>query len=178
MLCSSLTAILLFNQFSLVVMFLGFVAPVAIGIVLRVKKKIKSFWAARTTHDRQVLLLINLTFYVILMALCNAVRIPSSIKIIPLIQIVIMLASLVCLHYPWGKYINGHFAALAAFLSYGVIVGIFTGITITKPILFFTVLFGVKAYLWLEKHQTTGREIATSTLLGVVVTGLCGFLIG
>jgi membrane-associated HD superfamily phosphohydrolase len=178
MLCSSLTAILLFNQFSLIVMLLGFVAPVAVGMVLRVKKKIKSYWAARTTHDRQVLLLINLTFYVILMAWCNAVRIPSSIKIIPLIQIVVMLASLVCLHYPWGRYINGHFAALAAFLSYGIVIGIFTGITVTKPILFFTVLFGIKAYLWLEKHQTNGREIATSVLLGAVVTGLCCVLIG
>lgn len=167
--CPVLTAILLGNRLSIFVLLLGLVGPVVMGLLLLWTKKISSFWSAHSVHDRQLLLLVNIIFYGTLLALFHLAQVPISLKLLPIIQTLFMVLSLPLL-LTSRFHVNGHFVALAAFISYGTAISIHTSISAITPILLFTVLFGIKGALWIDMHQSTGREIALSALLGMCST--------
>lgn len=175
-LCVATCALALSNSFSLIVLLMGFVAPVCVGLAMRLAKKITFYWAPRSKHDRLLILMINLTFYVALIALCNRVGVPRSVKIIPLIQTVIMLVSAALL-IANKSIVNEHFATPVAYTTYAVSIAVFSGITMTEPVILLILLIGAKSYLWINMHQTTGREVAASTLLGIVAAALCIWLV-
>ncbi|MDY5969408.1 MAG: hypothetical protein SPJ13_05295 [Bacteroidales bacterium] len=151
---------------------LGFVAPVTIGLVMQKTKKIKSYWSANSTHDRRLLILVNLIFYTSLLTFCNGIGIPPIIKVVPLITLVVLVATWVLIIFPWGD-VNGHFVALTMLITYLTLLTFKIGLNLALPAIAAIVLMGIKSYLWMEESSMTVRSLLMSTLLGLTVTISC-----
>lgn len=172
---TSVTAMMAPPFLDIEVLLLGFAFPALIGLMALRKKKLQAYWDANTMNDRRIIILINLVFYITLMAIFTATRVNGVIRVIVLFANVIMFLSLVLIYVPkWS--VSGHFASLAAIITYICILGGRMNLDLTKVAIAYILIFGIKAYLWLETGQTNGREITVSALLGCVASFTCFYL--
>lgn len=154
------------------VFLLGFFFPALVGLIMLHRKKLQAYWDANSTKDRRLIIIVNLIFYITLMTIFTATKVNGVIRVIVLFANVIMFLSLVLIHIPkWS--VSGHFASLTAVITYICILGERMNLDLTNVAITFILLFGIKAFLWLETEQTTGREIVVSALLGCVVSLIC-----
>lgn len=172
---TAVTAMIAPTFLDLQVILLGLVFPAVTGMIMQRTKKIQTYWDATTARDRSIIIFINLVFYITLMTIFIATRVAGVIRVLVLVANIIMFLSLVLVYIPrWS--ISGHFASLAAVITYICIQGNALNLDLTSVAIIFILLFGIKSYLWLETKQSSGREIASSALLGHVVSMLCFYL--